>query len=384
MRAKLRSPRWRAFAELCSEIGGLPRHISQHPGGMVISTRPLVEIVPVQPSAMAGRQMCQWDKDSCADAGFLKIDLLGLGMLSAVEECIDLIAHTRDELIDLSRIALDDKDVYAEIQNADTVGCFQIESRAQMQTILRTQAREPRRPDGAGRARAPGADPGQGRPPVHRAPAAAARGPVVRAAADHPLLQEPLRETLGVIVFQDQVLDVAIHLAGFTVGEAEGLRRAMSRKRSLAALEAYRDRFIAGALGKGVDEQRRPLGLRQARRVLRLRLPEVALRGVRAARVPVRVAAPPLQRRVPRGAAQRAADGLLSAGDARPRRAAARCRDASARRQPQRRRLHDRGRRSSRRPQVRAGRRGGRRDDRRRGTRSRTGRTSRSATSRSA
>ncbi|HEY5659218.1 MAG TPA: PHP domain-containing protein, partial [Gaiellaceae bacterium] len=92
---KLASPRWRAFAELCGEIAGLPRHISQHPGGMVISSRPLIELVPVQPSAMAGRQMCQWDKDSCADAGFLKIDLLGLGMLSAVEECIDLVARHR-------------------------------------------------------------------------------------------------------------------------------------------------------------------------------------------------------------------------------------------------------------------------------------------------
>src|SRR5947207_565508 len=90
---RLLSPRWRAFAELCAEIAGLPRHISQHPGGMVISTRPLVEIVPVQPSAMAGRQMCQWDKDSCADAGFLKIDLLGLGMLSAVEECVELVSQ---------------------------------------------------------------------------------------------------------------------------------------------------------------------------------------------------------------------------------------------------------------------------------------------------
>ena len=106
---------------------------------MVISTRPLVELVPVQPAAMAGRQMCQWDKDSCADAGFLKIDLLGLGMLSAVEECVDLIARHRGEQIDLSRVPLDDPDVFAEIQSADTVGCFQIESRAQMQTILRTR-----------------------------------------------------------------------------------------------------------------------------------------------------------------------------------------------------------------------------------------------------
>ena len=118
---------------------GLPRHISQHPGGMVISSRPLVELVPVQPAAMAGRQICQWDKDSCADAGFLKIDLLGLGMLSAVEDCVDQIARLRGEPIDLSRIPLDDRDVYAEIQRADTVGDFQIESRAQMQSLLRTR-----------------------------------------------------------------------------------------------------------------------------------------------------------------------------------------------------------------------------------------------------
>src|SRR5213076_173764 len=115
---KLRSPRWRAFGALCAEIAGLPRHISQHPGGMVISSRPLVELVPVQPAAMEGRQMCQWDKDSCADAGFLKIDLLGLGMLSAVEDAVDQIARLRGKAIDLSRIPLDDQAVYAEIQGA--------------------------------------------------------------------------------------------------------------------------------------------------------------------------------------------------------------------------------------------------------------------------
>ena len=252
---KLESPRWRAFAELCTEIAGLPRHISQHPGGMVISTRPLVEIVPVQPSAMAGRQMCQWDKDSCADAGFLKIDLLGLGMLSAVEECVDLIARTRGELIDLSRISLQDEDVYAEIQNADTVGCFQIESRAQMQTILRTK---PENLDDLTVQVAlvrPGPIQGKAVHPYIERRQQLREDPTYEPPADHPLLQVPLRETLGVIVFQDQVLDVAIHLAGFTVGEAEGLRRAMSRKRSLAALESYRDRFIAGAIGKGVDDQ---------------------------------------------------------------------------------------------------------------------------------
>ena len=252
---KMMSPRWRAFAELCTEIAGLPRHISQHPGGMVISTRPLVEIVPVQPSAMAGRQMCQWDKDSCADAGFLKIDLLGLGMLSAVEECVDLIARTRGEQIDLSRISLEDKDVFAEIQNADTVGCFQIESRAQMQTILRTK---PENLDDLTVQVAlvrPGPIQGKAVHPYIERRQRLREDPTYEPPADHPLLQEPLRETLGVIVFQDQVLDVAIHLAGFTVGEAEGLRRAMSRKRSLAALEAYRERFIAGAIENGVEEE---------------------------------------------------------------------------------------------------------------------------------
>jgi error-prone DNA polymerase len=252
---RLLSPRWRAFAELCSEIGGLPRHISQHPGGMVISSRPLIELVPVQPSAMAGRQMCQWDKDSCADAGFLKIDLLGLGMLSAVEECVDLIARTRNEQIDLSRVPLDDPDVFAEIQRADTVGCFQIESRAQMQTILRTR---PENIDDITVQVAlvrPGPIQGKAVHPYIERRQKLREDPSYVAPADHPLLQEPLRETLGVVVFQDQVLDVAIHLAGFTVGEAEGLRRAMSRKRSLAALEAYRNRFVEGALGKGVEEE---------------------------------------------------------------------------------------------------------------------------------
>ena len=162
-------PRWQAFRELTHEIAGLPRHLSQHPGGMVISTRPLIDLVPVQPAAMAGRQICQWDKDSCADAGFLKIDLLGLGMLSAVEEAVDMIARLHGEPIDLSRIPLDDPEVYAEIQAADTVGVFQIESRAQMQSLLRTR---PENLDDLTVQVAlvrPGPDPGQGRPPLHRA-----------------------------------------------------------------------------------------------------------------------------------------------------------------------------------------------------------------------
>ena len=136
---------------------------------------------------MEGRQNCQWDKDSCADAGFLKIDLLGLGMLSAVEECVEQIALLRGKPIDLSRIPLDDPGVYREIQDADTVGLFQIESRAQMQSLLRTRAREPRRPHDPGGARPPRADPGQGRAPVHRAAPAPARGPRLRAALRPPV-----------------------------------------------------------------------------------------------------------------------------------------------------------------------------------------------------
>src|SRR3954467_3602852 len=252
---KLMSPRWRAFAELCREIAGLPRHISQHPGGMVISSRPLVELVPIQPAAMAGRQMCQWDKDSCADAGFLKIDLLGLGLLSAVEDCVEQIANLRGEPIELWRIPLDDTAVYDDIQRADTIGDFQIESRAQMQSLLRTL---PENLDDLTVQVAlvrPGPIQGKAVHPYIEHRQRLRDDPAFVPPVDHPLLADCLRSTLGVVVFQDQVLEVAMALAGFTVGEAEGLRRAMSRKRSHDALEAYRGRFVAGALGKGVDAE---------------------------------------------------------------------------------------------------------------------------------
>ena len=252
---KLASPRWRAFVELCTEIGGLPRHISQHPGGMVISSRPLVELVPVQPAAMAGRQLCQWDKDSCADAGFLKIDLLGLGMLSAVEDCVDQIARLRGAPIDLSRIPLDDPGVYEEIQRADTIGDFQIESRAQMQSLLRTR---PENLDDLTVQVAlvrPGPIQGKAVHPYIAHRERLRHDPDFVPPVDHPALQQPLAYTLGVVVFQDQVLDVAMAMAGFSVGEAEGLRRAMSRKRSHDALEGYRARFVAGALDKGADDE---------------------------------------------------------------------------------------------------------------------------------
>jgi error-prone DNA polymerase len=251
--AKLRSRRWRALGVLSREIAGLPRHISQHPGGMVISSRPLVELVPVQPAAMEGRQICQWDKDSCADAGFLKIDLLGLGMLSAVEDCVVQIAETKGKTIDLSRIPLEDPDVYDDIQRADTIGDFQIESRAQMQSLLRTR---PENLDDLTVQVAlvrPGPIQGKAVHPYIEHRQRLREDPSFVPPVDHPLLAEPLRETYGVVVFQDQVLEVAIALAGFSVGEAEGLRRAMSRKRSEEAIEAFRGRFVEGAVANGVD-----------------------------------------------------------------------------------------------------------------------------------
>ncbi len=252
---KLGSKRWRAFAALTAEIARLPRHVSQHPGGMVISSRPLVELVPVMPAAMAGRQICQWDKDSCADAGFLKMDLLGLGMLSAVEACVEEIARLHGQPIDLSRIPLDDAAIFDEIQRADTVGSFQIESRAQMQSLPQTL---PANLDDLTVQVAlvrPGPIQGKAIHPYVENRRRLRADPTFQVPYDHPLLEEPLRETLGVVVFQDQVLEVAMALAGFSVGEAESLRRAMSRKRSAEALEAYRERFTRGAAAKGVDPE---------------------------------------------------------------------------------------------------------------------------------
>ncbi len=249
------SERWRALIELGPEAYGLPRHASQHPGGMVISTTPLIDLCPVQPSAMEGRNLVQWDKDSCADAGFLKIDLLGLGMLSAVERCVDEIARVRGERIDLSRTDYSDAEVYETIQKAETTGVFQIESRAQMQSLRRTL---PASLDDLTVQVAlvrPGPIQGGAVHPYIERRVRRRADPDYEIPHAHPLLAPVLEETLGVIVFQDQVLEVSMALAGFSPGEAEGLRRAMSRKRSDAAILVYRDRFIEGATGRGVERE---------------------------------------------------------------------------------------------------------------------------------
>ncbi|MDP4620654.1 MAG: error-prone DNA polymerase [Thermoleophilia bacterium] len=252
---RLRSRRWRALAMLAKEAAGLPRHLAQHSGGMIVSATPLVELVPVVPSAFPGRQICQWDKDSCADAGFVKIDLLGLGMLTAVEDCLDLIASTHGRAPDLSRIGFDDPAVYAEIQDADTVGVFQIESRAQMQSLLQTR---PENLDDLTVQVAlirPGPVSGGAVHPYVRHRRARRHDPSFRPPYDHPLLAPVLEETLGVVVFQEQVLEVAMALAGFSAGEAEDLRRAMSRKRSRTAMLQMWQRFLSGARERHVPDE---------------------------------------------------------------------------------------------------------------------------------
>jgi error-prone DNA polymerase len=251
-----REGRWGWLAALSREAYGLPRHLSQHSGGMIVATRPLIDCCPVLPAAMEGRQMVQWDKDSCADAGFLKIDLLGLGMLSAVERCVDQVARRRGETIDLSRIPFDDAETYRAIQNAETTGVFQIESRAQMASLRRTR---PENLDDLTVQVAivrPGPIVGGAVNPYIKHRQRLREDPGFQVPYPHPSLEPVLRETLGTIIFQDQVLEVAQAFAGFSAGEAEGLRRAMSRKRSEAAIRAYQERFIEGAMAAHDDVDR--------------------------------------------------------------------------------------------------------------------------------
>jgi error-prone DNA polymerase len=244
---RLQSGRWEWLARLADEAYGLPRYLSQHPGGMVISTRPLIDCCPIVPAAMEDRQMVMWDKDSCADAGFLKIDLLGLGMLSAVERCVELIAKRSGERIDLSRIPFDDQETFKSIQLAETIGSFQIESRAQIASLMRTL---PATLDDLTIQVAlvrPGPIVGGAVNSYIERRQAMLRDPDYQIPYLHPSLQGPLKETLGTIVFQDQVIEVARAFAGFTSGQAESLRRAMSRKRSAEAMASHREQFIAGA-----------------------------------------------------------------------------------------------------------------------------------------
>src|SRR5262249_305284 len=189
--------------------------------------RPLVELVPLEPAAMEGRYLCGWDKDSVDDARFIKIDFLALGMLSLVDECLALIREQRGSAPDLGRIPRDDQPLYDMICAGDTTGGFHIESRAQMQTLPRTRPRTIEdltvevaiiRPGPiTGGAINPYILRRQGRAPLEY---------------DHPLLEPVLKETLGVILYQEQVLQAAMAIAGYSAGQAESLRRAMTRRRA--------------------------------------------------------------------------------------------------------------------------------------------------------
>jgi error-prone DNA polymerase len=220
-------PQIRKFLELCMEVQDLPRHLGQHSGGLVICRGQLDSVVPLEPATMPGRVVVQWDKDDCADMGIVKVDLLGLGMMAVLEDCLHIIKKDYGEEIDLGRLPAGDPTVYAALQKADTVGMFQIESRAQMSCLPRLR-------------------PTKFYDIVVQV-AIIRPGPIIgemvnpylkrrqgREAVDypHPSLEPVLKRTLGIPLFQEQLLRIAMITAGFTGGEAEELRRAFGFKRS--------------------------------------------------------------------------------------------------------------------------------------------------------
>ncbi len=236
------------YLSICRQLEDLPRHLSIHNGGVLISSCPLNEIVPLERAAMPGRVVCQWDKDSVADAGLIKIDLLGLRMLSLLDEARILVEQEHGVALDLDMLPQDDAAVYDMICSCDTIGVFQIESRAQMQTLPRTRPRSLDDLTVEVSIVRPGPIMGN---MVH--PYIRRRNGREKVTYPHPVLAPILEETLGVILFQEQVIQSAVAIAGFTPGEADELRRAMSRKRSVDAIERLRARFMRGASAKGVD-----------------------------------------------------------------------------------------------------------------------------------
>jgi error-prone DNA polymerase len=248
-RGYLGSDAWEHFCTMCKKIADFPRHLSIHVGGMIISSKPVSEIVPLEWARAEGRVVCQWDKDGVDDAGLIKVDLLGLRMLSLISDATEFIEGQQGAPLDLDRLPMDDPAVYELITKADTIGVFQVESRAQMQSLPRVK---PRTLEDLGVEVAiirPG--PLQGNM-VH--PYMRRRQGAEPVQYLHPLLEPVLEESLGVILFQEQILEVAIIIAGFTAGEANQLRKAMGRKNAFAELQKWRGRFAAGARVKGIDE----------------------------------------------------------------------------------------------------------------------------------
>ncbi len=244
---------WQDLVTLAQELAGFPRHMSQHVGGMIISSEPLINFVPCQPAAWPNRYLCHWDKDSVDDARMVKIDFLALGMLSAVEETIDLIAEQGHRPVDLSRIDFDDPAVYDDICRGDTIGVFQIESRAQIAMLPRTQPRNLDDLTVQVSIVRPGPIVGGAVNPYVREREKQRRlGDQYHPPSVHSCVDDVLGETLGVVLFQEQVVQVARQMGGFTAAAAEQFRRAMSRKRSLDAMQRHEQNFMAGAAERGV------------------------------------------------------------------------------------------------------------------------------------
>jgi len=241
------APRIALLVRLVEQLRGLPRHLGQHTGGMVIAAGRLDDVVPLEPAAMPGRAVIQWDKDDCADLGLIKVDLLGLGMLAALEEAIPLVRTHEGVDVDLAHLPPDDPAVYDLLQRADTIGVFQVESRAQMATLPRM--RPERFYDLVVEVAIirPGPIVGQMVHPYLRR--RRGREPVTYA---HPALEPILARTLGVPLFQEQLLRMAMAVAGFTAGEAEELRRAMGFKRSVERMQAIEARLRAGMAARGI------------------------------------------------------------------------------------------------------------------------------------
>ena len=246
-RDKVDAPGWRDLIDLAPQLGGFPKYLAQHPGGMVIGSSPLIDIVPVQPGAKEDRYICHWDKDSIDDAGFVKIDFLALGALSQMQEALQLVEAREGRHIDLSRIDFDDKKVYESLHRADTIGVFQVESAAQMQTITRIKPRNLVEMAYEVAAVRPGVGVNNGVSQFIERHSYGAPWDY-----DHPLERPALERTLGIILFQDQVNQLAIHVAGFSPKEADDLRRTFGRNNNGALLKMYRDRFMRGAAERRV------------------------------------------------------------------------------------------------------------------------------------
>jgi error-prone DNA polymerase len=235
------------FFELCQKVQDLPRHLGQHSGGMIICQGQLDSVVPLEPATMPGRIVAQWDKEDCADMGIIKVDLLGLGMMAVLEDTIRLIRDHQQEEIDLGRLPANDPAVYAALRKADTVGLFQVESRAQMSCLPRlkpkcfydivVQVAIIRPGPIVGKMVHPYLNRRQGREPAETL---------------HPLLESTLSRTLGVPLFQEQLLRMAMIAAGFTGGEAEELRRAFGFKRSEARMKDIEVKLRRGMETKGI------------------------------------------------------------------------------------------------------------------------------------